>query len=58
MAQPKSFDPYFKKLEEIENSAKNFITLQHECNNLFRNELKEQKSMMEYINKELDDMSK
>ena len=58
MAQPKSFDPYFKKLEEIENSAKSFMTLQHEYNNLFRNELKEQKSMMEYINKELDDMSK
>ena len=56
MAQPKSFDPYFKILEEIENSAKNFMTLQH--NNLFRSELKEQKSMMEYINKELDDMSK
>ena len=34
------------------------MTLQFEHNNLFRNELKEQKGFMEYMNKELDDMSK
>ena len=34
------------------------MTLQFEHNNFFRNELKEQKSFMEYMNKELDDMSK
>ena len=34
------------------------MSLQFEHNNFFRNELKEQKSFMEYINKELDDMSK
>ena len=34
------------------------MTLQFEHNNFFRNELKEQKSFMSYMNKELDDMSK
>ena len=34
------------------------MTLQFEHNNFFRNELKEQKSFMGYMNKELDDMSK
>ena len=34
------------------------MTLQFEHNNFFRKELKEQKSFMEYMNKELDDMSK
>ena len=34
------------------------MTLQFEHNNFFRNELKEQKSFMEYMNKELDDLSK
>ena len=34
------------------------MTLQFEHNNFFRNEFKEQKSFMEYMNKELDDMSK
>ena len=58
MAQPKSFDPYHIKLKEIENNAKSFMSLQFEHNSFFRNELKEQKTMMEYINKELDDMSK
>src|SRR5215216_4263701 len=58
MTQPKSFDSYFRKLEEMESNAKLFMTLQYEHNNFFRNELKEQKTMMEYINKELDDMSK
>ena len=32
--------------------------LQFEHNSFFRNELKEQKTMMEYINKELDDVTK
>ena len=34
------------------------MVLQFEHNNFFRNELKEQKSFMNYMNKELDDMSK
>ena len=34
------------------------MVLQFEHNSLFRNELKEQKSFMVYMNKELDDMSK
>ena len=34
------------------------MTLQFEHNNFFRNELKEQKSFMGYMNKELDDMFK
>ena len=34
------------------------MSLQFEHNSFFRNKLKEQKTMMEYINKELDDMSK
>ena len=58
MALPKNVDPYLKTLEEIENNVRTFMTLQFEHNNFFRNELKEQKSFMEYMNKELDDMSK
>ena len=34
------------------------MTLQYEYNDFFRNELKEQKTMIGYINKDLDDMSK
>ena len=34
------------------------MVLQFEHNNFFRNELKEQKSFMSYMNKDLDDMSK
>ena len=34
------------------------MVLQFEHNNFFRNELKEQKRFMGYMNKELDDMSK
>src|SRR3989337_3899329 len=58
MAPPKNFDPYYRKLEEIENNTRGFMSLQFEHNSFFRNELKEQKTMMEYMNKELDDMSK
>ena len=58
MALPKSVDPHLRRLEEIENNVRSFMTLQFEHNNFFRNELKEQKSFMEYMNKELDDMSK
>ena len=58
MALPKNVDPHFRRLEEIENNVRSFMTLQFEHNNFFRNELKEQKGFMEYMNKELDDMSK
>ena len=58
MAPPKSVDPHLRRLEEIENNVRSFMSLQFEHNNFFRNELKEQKSFMEYMNKELDDMSK
>ena len=34
------------------------MVLQFEHNSFFRNELKEQKSFMSFMNKELDDMSK
>ena len=34
------------------------MVLQFEHNNFFRNELKEQKSFVSFMNKELDDMSK
>ena len=34
------------------------MVLQFEHNNFFRNELKEQRGFMSYMNKELDDMSK
>ena len=50
MALPKNVDPHLKRLEEIENNVRSFMTLQFEHNNFFRNELKEQKSFMEYMN--------
>ena len=58
MSQFKNVDPYHRKLEEIENNAKSFMSLQFEHNSLFRNELKEQSTMTEYINKQLDDVNK
>ena len=58
MALPKNVDPQPRRLEEIENNVRSLMTLQFEHNNFFRNELKEEKSFMEYMNKELDDMSK
>ena len=58
MAQPRFGDLHLKRLEEIESNVQSFMTLQFEHNNFLRNELKEQKSIMEYMNKELDDMSK
>ena len=56
MVQPRFGDLHPK--EEIENNVRKFMVLQFEHNNFFRNELKEQKSFMSYMNKELDDMSK
>ena len=58
MAQPRFGDLHLKRLEEIETNVRKFMVLQFEHNNFFRNELKEQKSFMSYMNKELDDMSK
>ena len=58
MALPKSTDLLLRRLEGIESNIRSFMTLQFEHNNFFRNELKEQKSFMSYMNKELDDMSK
>ena len=58
MALPISVDPHLKRLEEIKNNVRHFMFVQFEHNDFFRNELKEQKSFMEYMNKELDDMSK
>ena len=58
MAQPKNVDPYFRRMEEIENNVRSFMSLQFEHNSFIRNELNEHKSFMEYMNKELDDMSK
>ena len=58
MAQPKSVDPHFRRLEEIENNVRSFMPLQFEHNSFFRSKLKEQKTFMEYMNKELDDKTK
>ena len=58
MALPRFGDLHLKRLEEIESNVRSFMTLQFEHNNFFRNELKEQKGFMGYMNKELDDMSK
>ena len=58
MALPKNDDLHPRRLEEIKNNVRSFMTLQFEHNNFFRNELKEQKGFMGYMNKELDDMSK
>ena len=58
MALPKNTNLHLRRWEEIESNIRSFMTLQFEHNNFFRKELKEQKSFMEYINKELDDMSK
>ena len=58
MAFPKNTDLHLRRLEEIELNIRSFMTLQFEHNNFFRKELEEQKSFMEYMNKELDDMSK
>ena len=58
MALPKNVDHYLKMLEGIENNVRSFMPLQFDHNSVFRNELKEQKSFMEHMNKELDDMSK
>ena len=58
MALPRFGDLHLKRLEKIESNVMSFMVLQFEHNNFFRNELKEQKSFMSYMNKELDDMSK
>ena len=43
MALPKSVDPHLRRLEEIENNVRSFMSLQFEHNNFFINKLKEQK---------------
>ena len=58
MPLPKSVHPHHRRLEEIENNVRSFMSLQFEHNSFFRNELKEPKSFMGYMNKDLDDMSK
>ena len=42
MALPISVDPHLKRLEEIENNVRHFMTIQFEHNYFFRNGLKEQ----------------
>ena len=58
MSQPRSFDPHYRKLEEIQNNVKSFMSLQFEHNSFFINGLKEQKTMMKYIYNEHDDVTK
>ena len=41
MALPRFGDLHLKRLEEIENNVRSFMTLQFEHNNFFRNELKD-----------------
>ena len=53
MALSRFGDIHLKRLEEIESNARSFMVLQFEHNNFFRNELKEQKSFMSFMNKEL-----
>ena len=58
MALPRFGDLHLNRLEEIKSNVRSFMVLQFEHNNFFRNELKEQKSFMSFMNKELDDVSK
>ena len=58
MALPKSVDPHLRRLEETENNIRSFMSLEFEHNSFFRNEIKGQKTMMEYINRELDEVTK
>ena len=47
----KNVDPHFRRLEEIENNVRSFMSLQFEHNNFFINKMKDQKSFIEYMNK-------
>ena len=58
MAQPKYFDAYYARLEEIETSVKGFMSTQFEYNSYFRRELKEQNSFLACMSREVDDMAK
>ena len=57
MALPNFGDLHLNRLEDIENNVRKFMVLQFEHTNFFRNELKEQKSFMSFMDKELDDMA-
>ena len=56
--QPRDFDAYYAKLEEIETSVEGFMSTQFDYNSYFRRELKEQNSFLAFMNKEVDDMAK
>ena len=58
MAAPKGPDHLLRRMDEIESNIRSFMNLQFEHNNFFRKELKEQKSFLGFMNKELDDMNK
>ncbi|KAE8806927.1 hypothetical protein D1007_16787 [Hordeum vulgare] len=58
MAEPRDFDAYYAKLEEIETSVKGFMSTQFEYNSYFRRELKEQNSFLAFMSREVDDMAK
>ena len=58
MALRRFGDLHLKRLEEIDSNVRSYMVLQFEHNNFFRNELKEQKSFMGFMNKELDDITK
>ena len=58
MALPKGPDHLLRRMDENESNIASFMNLQFEHNNFFRKELKEQKSFLGFMNKELDDMNK
>ena len=58
MALPKSTDLLLRRMDEIESNIRSFMNLQFEHNNFFRKELKEQKKILGFMNKELEDMNK
>ena len=53
MAAPKGPEHLLRRMDEIESNIRSFMNLQFEHNNSFRNELKEQKSFLSFMNKEL-----
>ena len=48
---------YNKRLSEIENATKSFMSSQYEQNKFFSKELKEHSSLLDAINKQLEDVN-
>lgn len=56
MSQDKIFDPYHKRLAEIEKTTKNFMFSQIKHNRFFTEELKEHSTLADAIRKKLDNV--